>query len=124
MKNALFIASLFALAACGLSEDKFAEEFATKVCDAYHECDESIDCEAGSTTDTSEAAVECEFDKDAAKACLDGVYACDDSAGFPLVELPSDCLNVYDCSATGTTSTGTTMTGTTMTGTSTTTTTP
>lgn len=97
----LLIGATVMLAACGLSEDKFAEDFETKFCDALTvcgtECPDTSDGEDGEDT-----TADCEFDKDKAQDCLDGLDAiteddCDETTGFFTV--PTACGEVYDCPA-------------------------
>jgi hypothetical protein len=110
MKNLFAVSTLFALAACGISEDDFAAEYADKYCAELETCGSDFTCSTtGTTTATTTAVADCEFDAAAAQDCLDGEWTCDDTLKLPIP--PAACGTVYTC-ATGTTGT-TTTTGTT-----------
>lgn len=113
MKNKLILSSVLVLAACGLSESKFAEKFGEKLCEEYAACNPDIECTTGDDDDTSSA--DCTFDKGKANECLDGTYECDESfgEGFEFVVVPAACGEVYsECGGTtvGNTNTGNTNT--------------
>lgn len=112
LRNPLFALSLLGLAACGYSEEKYAEDYAAAICDNLSGCEADIvaayvalgmdeataqatfdttytaTCEAAATDDGEDGDDACEFDSDAAHECVDGVKAmsCDfwsTGAGFP-----------------------------------------
>ncbi len=113
MKN-LTLFALPMLAACGLSEEKFAEEYAQTFCDKIVELDCGTECVEATGTDTTATATgtdTCEYDAKAAKDCLNGEWVCTDfGGGFLFPEGPAECLQVYVCTDTDTTATATTAT--------------
>lgn len=114
MKNLTAIASLAFLAACGISEESFAEKYADKFCEVSEDlsCGDWCGDTSGTGTTTATTSNDCDFDSAAAKDCLNGEWTCNsdfDPILFP--EGPAACLEVYDCGTTGTgTGTGTTTT--------------
>ena len=95
MRN-LFISAALLLAACGPSEDSFSEDFLAAACDAGCELDSEFYCNPPEATGTTDATTEteCEFDKKAAKDCLNGEFTCDETG---LTVAPAECANVYSC---------------------------
>ncbi|MEZ4316474.1 MAG: hypothetical protein R3F61_03170 [Myxococcota bacterium] len=93
MRN-LLLGGIAVLAGCGISEDKFAEDWVETYCAAYDECDTSgRPCPVNIENQTPAAS--CEFDKKAAKDCLSADLTCDDTiAGFEVVEAPESCYIV------------------------------
>ena len=101
-----WIAVTVVLAGCGVSESKFHDEFSDAVCNKFEECAASADTDmegmegleelfstlCGSLVQTvlTEAEKSCDYDKSAAKDCLDAIEktSCD-----------SDPLNVKACEA-------------------------
>ncbi len=100
MRN-LFIFSSVLLAACGgVNEDNFAEKYFDAYCGAGCTADISAVCDAATdgTDGTTDGTSTCDFDKKAAKACVDVAnWTCE-----PLIEgsedtyptAPADCANV------------------------------
>ena len=113
MRNLITFATL-ALVACGYSEDKYAEDLATKLCDMVLECTgepcpETATGTTGTTGTTATVPDDCEFDGAAAKECIDAEWTCSEEvAGFSF-PVPADvCANVYVCGeTTGSEATGT-----------------
>lgn len=106
MRNLMVISSLFFVAACGLSQEKFEEQFAEKFCEEWAACNTTTECPTGTGTGTG--TTECDFDKAAAKDCLDGEWTCNtDFPGFEFPVPPAACADVCGA-ATGTTPTETT----------------
>lgn len=101
MKN-LLIGATLVLGACGLSQDKFEEDFAATFCEKNNTCLEAaelptIDCDADVEVDDVEE-VECDYDAAAAKDCLDQLDTAECSElGF--LEVPSVCADVCTVSA-------------------------
>ena len=95
MRNLLYVSALVALGGC-LSQTKFEEKFADKYCEEYLACTTAEGATCGEGTGTTDAEpVACEFDKAAAKACLDGTYSCNDEfPGVEFVVIPAECANV------------------------------
>ena len=98
-----FVALLLPLlTACGLSRDKFEEQFPEKLCTLEMECmadgsdsgfslfDTQQDCEAFVGLFIAMSA-DCDYDKKAAKSCLDALdeATCDDDGSN------SECDNVF-----------------------------
>jgi len=79
-----------------LSPQAFSEQFADKLCSEYASCNPEIEC---STDEAETLPEECSFSSDAADACLDGDFLCNDEFGngFEFVEVPSACESVFDC---------------------------
>ncbi len=90
------------LVACGVSRDKFATQFPEKFCALEMECSSSGSDSGFSLFETQEdcegfvglfvaLSADCDYDKAAAKACLDALdeATCDDD-GFN-----SECDNVF-----------------------------
>jgi hypothetical protein len=101
MRNLLYVSALVAVGGC-LSQAKFEEKFADKYCEEYLACTtvEGATCAEGTATGTAE--VECDVDKAAAKACLDGTYTCNtDFPGLEFVIPPAECGQVCGAAATG-----------------------
>ena len=95
MKNVLVLSSIFALAACGLSQSKFEEKFGEKICEEYATCNADVEC--STSGDDDDGGAECaDYDKKKAKECLDGTYTCNDEfgEGFEFLEIPDACLAV------------------------------
>ena len=89
MRN-LFISAALLLAACGPSEDSFADDFLANACDAA--CDDSeFYCNPGDSTTDGTSSVECDFDKKAAKDCLNGEFTCDGEEGATYTVAPAAC---------------------------------
>ncbi len=103
MKRFAIVAAMFA-AACGYSEDKFAEEASEATCAVFVTCFEShadVDaCLADGDDDTGEE-IECvNFDSSAAQDCVEGIEALeaacpDDILGF-FADYPAACGNICD----------------------------
>jgi hypothetical protein len=99
----LLIGATLVLGACGLSQDKFEEEFGAKYCEANNACLEAaelepIDCDAAVDGGDDVAEVECEYDAGAAKECLDAIDTAEcDELGF--LPLPSVCADVCPVAA-------------------------
>ncbi len=89
---------LFLTACGGHKDEKFSEKFGEVLCDAYAECGPEVECETNALGDFDVS--DCEYDKDAAKECLDGEFVCnsDFGDGFEYVEVPEICSAVFtDC---------------------------
>ena len=98
MQKFVMIASLLGLAACGLSQEKFEEDFATKYCEEATACNAEFDCSIlDAAADDTEMT--CTFDADKAQACLDGTYECDADLGF--VTPPAECADALVCEMAG-----------------------
>ena len=115
MRNLIYTSALLSMVGCGISEDKFNEEFAAKYCEEQAICNPEMACgDATGTTTTGTVVVECDFDKAAAKDCLNGTWSCnDDFPGFEFAVPPSVCGSVCGAATTGTTTTTETTTTTT-----------
>ena len=87
------------LTACGGRKDnKFNQQFGNELCDAYTECRPDVECDPGNGDD--EETADCDFDKSAAKECLDGPFTCMDEfgEGYEYIAVPDVCGTVYtDC---------------------------
>jgi hypothetical protein len=93
MRTLVPLAAL-ALVACGYSEEKFAEDRATKTCEAYAEC-MGEECPAGSDFGMVEG---CEFDPQAARDCIAAEWTCTEPvSGFSFPLPPDVCNNVWVC---------------------------
>jgi hypothetical protein len=94
MKSPNFLLCIVVVAAsslaCGLSEDKYADQFLEKYCDEMAGCAEDYECLAGS--DDADPDDLCAFDPELAKACLEASWECDDD--LEIVVLPDVCLEV------------------------------
>lgn len=97
MRNLIIFSSVLLAACGGVNEDNFGEKYLEAYCGAGCTADISAVCDA--TTDgTSDGGGECDFDKAAAKACVDAenwtceplIEGSDDTYPTP----PGDCLNV------------------------------
>jgi hypothetical protein len=105
------LVSLFALlAACGLSRDNFFDKFNGAVCEWTMECDEEDgdvvwddqnECEEHYPIVIHESDYDnyddCDFDKDAAKDCLDAVRNLGCDLTKELSDHPEVCDKVWDC---------------------------
>jgi hypothetical protein len=97
MKNAslaLVAAALVTVGtACGITPEKFAEDFVPLYCDAWDSC---VTSGRPCPVTLEEAAFEspdCNFDKAAARDCLASDYTCDETVpGFEVVVTPDACL--------------------------------
>jgi hypothetical protein len=97
MKKLLFGAAVFA-GACGLSEDKFNDDFASTLCAKSNEClsaeglDE-IDCNA--TVEDADAVTDivCDYDSSKASECLDELDAA--SCDGAILSTPTSCGQVF-----------------------------
>ena len=71
--RALFlIATALFLAACGMSEETFAEKAATLSCERTEECSGGlITCTVTEPDEGEEEEYECDYDRKKAKECLD-----------------------------------------------------
>ena len=107
MKNIKYL-GLLALAACGLSQEKFEEDIVVITCDKYFECmpemgelmgwADSAACQTSMNEAMADAEECVNYDAAAAQGCLDGWSGstCDDmSSGTFTV---SDCENVCEAS--------------------------
>jgi hypothetical protein len=103
MKRFAIVAAMFA-AACGYSEDKFAEEAAEATCAVFVTCFEShadVDACLADGDDEPVEEVECvNFDSAAAQDCVAGIEALetscpDDILGF-FADYPAACGNICD----------------------------
>lgn len=94
---------LLLLGACGVSEEKFQEQYAEKACTLTMECsadesggfffDSQEECESFFALALSLGTDGCDYDKKAAKDCLNALdEATCDNAGD---ELESTCAEVY-----------------------------
>lgn len=84
------------LTGCGMSEEKFMEEFEAKFCEKLEECgDFSCDDATGTTATGTEMTCE-NYDKAAAKDCINGEWTCDADFGFPIP--PTVCNDVCGAS--------------------------
>ena len=96
MRNIILLGAIAAMTACGYSEDKFNDDFATEFCRVTELCGGEC-AEAG---EGGEDAGECDFDSDAAKSCVDGLAAvteCDDTDPMALFDLiPATCADVCE----------------------------
>lgn len=94
MRNLVYVAAL-ALVGC-YSEDKFADDYAAKLCDMIVECGGEPCADATGTTDTTATATgECDFDAKAAKECIDATWECSPETGGFSFPIPADvCLDV------------------------------
>lgn len=105
MRNLKYLAA-FALVACGYSEDKFAEDFAAKMCDMIVECGGDPCADATGTDTTGTTGGTCDFDAGAAKECVDAKWECSEEVGGISFPIPADvCANV--CGGGGAETTGT-----------------
>ncbi len=111
MRN-FFILSSMLLAACGgVNEDNFAEKYLEAYCGAGCTADITAICDAADATTETDGGTDtaCEFDKAAAKACVDAEnWTCEaialgtveptaDADTYPTP--PADCLNVCGAAA-------------------------
>ena len=88
------------LVAC-LSYDKFQDKYAEKDCEAGRACDESYPCDFDVTTDLP-LPEDCDFDRAAARSCLNTEWTCNDT--FPHFEYavpPASCEAVCTTLTTG-----------------------
>ena len=94
MSRFIMLGALVGLAGC-LNEDKFTEQYADAACAEQTICDEAIAelvCNPPAVDDAVEAVEStCDFDKAAAKDCLDGAWSCSE---FDIAVPPSACANV------------------------------
>jgi hypothetical protein len=125
MKKFAAIGALATLAACGVSEEKFQDQYVAAYCEnIVTTCADDASLVLFETEDdcstfisafyTAAADLEgCEYDKAAAKECLDAADAADCDSW--MAGGPAECATVYGSTCGGTTSTtgGTTMTMTT-----------
>lgn len=112
MKYALALISTVALVGC-LTPSRFDSKYEAKFCEEWEACNPDFSCDLA-PLDYSD----CDFDRKAAKDCLDAQWTCDQSnSAFPKVVAPDACESAYVCNAgtTGGTTTTTTDTGTTTT---------
>lgn len=103
MKKFLIGAAVL-LGACGISEDKFTEDFGSTFCEKTNECLEAegldtIDCDADTEDGEAAADVECDFDPAAAKDCLSELDAAE--CDGPVISTPSVCADVFTNCTTG-----------------------
>lgn len=103
MRMSLILAASVLAGCGGVSASNFGDKFVEKYCAELETCNATAaetcveDSEEGEEVDTSD----CEFDKDAAKDCLDATYECDDSfgEGFEFLVPDASCIDVFDCPA-------------------------
>lgn len=90
----------------GLTEEEFGEQFLDIFCEEWEACNTSEPCPVGATTTrTTTATTECDYDPVAAQDCLDGSWTCNtDFPGFEYPVAPSVCSEV--CGGAPTTPTG------------------
>ena len=127
--RAMWLPVVLGLGACGISEDKFQEEYIGKTCDLMMECsdesatgvtlgfDSAADCEAFIGAFFALSVSGCDFDAKAAKECLGSFDSatCDAVAGTEAAV----CAEVYsgECGWLSTSTSGpSTSTSTTQTG--------
>ncbi len=93
------VLSLLLVAGC-LSPASFESKFESKFCAEWNDCNPDWACELAET-DYSD----CDFDRKAAKDCLDEDWVCDNSnTALPVIQLPEVCTRAYtNCAGTGTT---------------------
>ena len=98
MRNLIIFSSVLLAACGGVSEDNFGEKYFEAYCGAGCTADLSAVCDATTDGSGTDGESTCEFDKAAAKACVDVAnWTCD-----PLIEgsedtyptPPADCANV------------------------------
>jgi hypothetical protein len=67
---------------------EFQEQFRQRYCEQMYVCDPDVPCEVADT-----GLADCEtFDAEAARACLEGAWTCNESfPGFPYPEEPDSC---------------------------------
>lgn len=114
LRNTLLALSVLGLAACGYTEEKYAEDYTDAICENLSGCEADIvaayvalgmdeataqttfdttytaTCETEATDDGEDGEDTCDFDGAAAQECVDGVKAmsCDfwsTGTGFPEV---------------------------------------
>ena len=96
MRTVMMISSLLGIAACGISEEEWAEEYQVLWCDQIEKCGSPLECDDGAALQQSGEF--CEYDRAAAKACLDEeAWGCDEN-DFPTI--PGACEDVVICSGT------------------------
>ncbi|MFT6142497.1 MAG: hypothetical protein ACJAZO_000161 [Myxococcota bacterium] len=107
MKRFAIVAAMFA-AACGYSEDKFAEETAEATCAVTVTCFEShADVDAclaeGDDVEETDDAECINFDSAAAQDCVEGLEALETTCPEDILDFfaqfPADCGNVCDLEA-------------------------
>lgn len=102
MKYALALISTVALVGC-LTPSRFDTKFEAKYCEEWQACNSDFACDLPEL-DYSD----CDFDRQAAKDCLDGQWVCDNSnSAFPRIVQPDACQAAYVCNLGGTTGSGT-----------------
>ena len=106
MIRVMWMPVLLGLAACGLSEDTFQDEYVGKTCDLLMECaddsatgvslgfDSAADCEAFIGAFFALSVSGCDYDAKAAKDCLASLdeATCDSAAGTDAAA----CAEVYE----------------------------
>ena len=122
MKRFAMLFSVLAMAGCGYSEDSFTDDYMTNMCDKLVECeaqfveyytamglDEATSqstfdttytavCESTTDVEDTGAEVECTFDADLAKTCVDDLAAAVCDAAQPIgFATPTSCNTVYTC---------------------------
>lgn len=104
MRNALLIAALSTVVACGYSEDSYLEDYDEVRCEwtvacypsLYADVDECLQDFLGADQQVSE---ECEYDPQEARECVRGWENLDCPEGEEFPATPAACSDVYDCPA-------------------------
>ncbi len=109
MRHILIFLAPFALIACGMTEEKFEEQYAEAYCDWLEGCSKISekhgtydDCLTFQKiyADETLAPDQCEFDPKQAKSCLEEIKENDEC----VIEesIPDECLTVSSCTGTDT----------------------
>lgn len=98
MKRFAFAAAVAMFAGgCGISEDAFNEKATELVCEWVVDCFEAYDTvdDCIADADPADPDPSCEYQKDKAKECLDGLEELTCDSG--LDDFPAACEEVYTC---------------------------
>ena len=107
MKHATALMLTVALAGC-MTPQRFDAKYEAKFCNEWVECNPDNECELADIDHSV-----CDFDREAAKSCLESQWVCDNSnTALPVLQIPATCTDVYTNCTVDTGPVGTTPTGT------------
>ena len=73
----------------------YQEQMMERLCAEYTACNPDIDCDEFPGFDAGYD--DCEFNIEAAQACLDGEFSCDTTVEWDALHIPDECGDAYGC---------------------------